>query len=110
MEDLEDLRARIARFVREREWECFHSPKNLSMALSVEVAELVEHFQWLTQKQSLNLAPDAREEVGEEIADVLIYLLCLAEALGIDPIAEARKKVEKNRAKYPVESMKGKAP
>src|SRR5215204_6216762 len=74
----------------------FHSPKNLAMALSVEVAEIVEHFQWLSEEQSRNLPPEKLAEIGEEIGDVMIYLTELAEKLGIDPVEAAKGKVDVN--------------
>jgi len=83
--------------------------KNLSMALSVEVAEIVEHFQWLTEEQSQNLPSERLAEVREEIGDVMIYLTELAEKLGIDPVQAAREKLEINGQKYPAELVKGKA-
>ncbi|MDJ0817544.1 MAG: nucleotide pyrophosphohydrolase [Desulfobacterales bacterium] len=106
---MEELIRQIREFARERDWEEFHSPKNLAMALSVEVAEIAEHFQWLTQTESKNLDRGKLAEVEEEIADVLIYLTRLADRLGIDPIEAARKKMRINAKKYPVETSKGKA-
>lgn len=106
---MEELIRQIREFARERDWEKFHSPKNLAMALSVEVAEIAEHFQWLTQTESNNLDRGKLAEVEEEIADVLIYLTRLADRLGIDPIEAARKKMRINAKKYPVETSKGKA-
>jgi len=106
---VKDLRSKIAAFIDERDWEEFHSPKNLAMALSVEVAEIVEHFQWLTEEQSRNLPPEKLAEVREEIGDVMIYLSELAEKLGIDPMEAARAKLEINSAKYPANLVKGKA-
>jgi dCTP diphosphatase len=106
---LEDLRSAIDAFIRERDWEQFHSPKNLAMALSVEVAEIVEHFQWLTEEQSHNLPPEKLAEIREEIGDVMIYLTELADKLGIDPLEAAKAKVMINGQKYPVELVKGKA-
>jgi dCTP diphosphatase len=106
---LEDLRSAIRDFIRERDWEQFHSPKNLAMALSVEVAEIVEHFQWLTEEQSKNLPPEKLAEIREEIGDVMIYLTELADKLGIDPVEAARAKLEINNSKYPAALVKGKA-
>ena len=106
---MEDLKADIETFIKERNWEQFHSPKNLAMALSVEVAEIVEHFQWLTEEESKNLPPQKLAEVKEEIGDVMIYLTELAEKLGIDPVKAARAKVEINSKKYPADLVKGKA-
>ena len=106
---MEDLRIAISAFIQERDWEQFHSPKNLAMALSVEVAEIVEHFQWLTEEDSKNLPPEKLAEVREEIGDVMIYLTELADKLGIDPVEAAKAKMTINGQKYPVELVKGKA-
>src|SRR5829696_7218366 len=91
---MDDLRDAINRFIEERDWEQFHSPKNLAMALSVEVAEIVEHFQWLTGEQSRNLPPEKLAKVREEIGDVMIYLTELSEKLGVDPMEAAKAKLE----------------
>ena len=99
---IQDLRS----FAEARDWEQFHSPKNLASALSVEAAELLEHFQWLTEAQSRSLAPEKRAEVGAEMADVLLYLLQLADKLGIDLIDAARRKMVVNAQKYPVEKKR----
>ena len=99
--DLATLRDALRDFCAARDWHRYHTPKNLVMALSVEAAELVEHFQWATPEESLALAPEKRAEVADEIADVLIYLTELADVLGIDPIAAAREKIVKNAVKYP---------
>ena len=106
---MEDLRSKITAFIEERDWEQFHSPKNLAMALSVEVAEIVEHFQWLSQEESRNLPPEKLAGVRDEIGDVMIYLTELAEKLGIDPMEAARAKLEINSAKYAANLVKGKA-
>ena len=106
---LADLAATLQRFADDRDWEQFHSPKNLVMALSVEVAELSEHFQWLTQQQSLQLSPDQKQAVGEELADVLIYLVRLADRLDIDLLVETEKKIALNAKKYPVDQSKGRS-
>ena len=102
--DLTTLRDALRAFCAARDWHRFHTPKNLVMALSVEAAELVEHFQWATPEESLALAADKRAAVADEIADVLIYLTELADVLDIDPIAAAREKIVKNAAKYPAPS------
>jgi dCTP diphosphatase len=106
---VEDLRNAIRMFIEERDWEQFHSPKNLAMALSVEASEIVEHFQWLTEEQSKNLPSEKMAKIREEIGDVMIYLTELADKLGIDPVEAARAKVAINEQKYPVELVKGKA-
>lgn len=106
-QDLATLRARVREFARERDWEQFHSPKNLAMALIVEAAELVEPFQWLTQDESRALDADTRQAVAEEIGDVLIYLVRLADVLGIDPLEAAFAKLAVNARKYPVEKARG---
>jgi dCTP diphosphatase len=106
---VKDLRDAIKAFIEERDWEQFHSPKNLAMALSVEVAEIVEHFQWLTEEQSRNLTPEKLADVREEIGDVVIYLTELSDKLGIDPVDAAEAKLAINKQKYPVDLVKGKA-
>ena len=106
---LDDLVNRLKKFADERDWEQFHSPKNLAMALSVEVAEILELFQWLTEEQTINLSPDKLEKVKEEIGDVQIYLVRLADQLGIDPLQAAEEKIKKNELKYPVNKSKGSA-
>lgn len=100
--DLTQLRDALREFAAARDWQPFHTPKNLAMAMIVEAAELVEHFQWLTPEQSRSLAPEKLAEVRDEVADTLIYLVELADVLGIDPIAAARDKIVKNAIKYPV--------
>ncbi|MBM2837661.1 MAG: MazG nucleotide pyrophosphohydrolase [Deltaproteobacteria bacterium] len=106
---MEELIQKLRKFAEERDWDQFHSPKNLVMALSVEVSEIVEHFQWLTPEQSQELSPDKLSELKDEIGDVLIYLIRLADKLGIDPINAALEKIEKNGKKYPVVRVKGKS-
>ncbi len=106
---LDGLLEEVREFVRERDWSQYHSPKNLSMALSVEASELAEIFQWLTEDQSRSLTPEQKAHAAEEIGDVLIYLVNLADRLGIDPVAAARAKLVLNRIKYPVEKAKGSA-
>ncbi|MEM9291671.1 MAG: nucleotide pyrophosphohydrolase [Acidobacteriota bacterium] len=109
MPDLIDLQARIAQFAAARDWEQFHSPKNLAMALSVEAAELLEHFQWLTERQSRELTPEKVAAVEAEMADVFIYLLRLSDKLGVDLMAAADRKLAANAEKYPVAKAKGNA-
>ena len=104
---LDVLRERLRDFVRERDWEQFHSPKNLAMAMIVEAAELVEHFQWLTEEQSRSLAPEKHEQVAQEIADTFVYLLRMADVLGIDLIAAAHAKIDLNAKKYPADRVRG---
>ena len=106
---MNDLRDAIRTFIEERDWDQFHSPKNLAMALSVEVAEVVEHFQWLTEEQSQNLPSEKLAELREEIGDVMIYLTELADKLGIDPVKAAKVKVAINGQKYPADLVRGKA-
>lgn len=103
------LNQSIRAFAEEREWEQFHSPKNLAMALSVEVAELQEHFLWLTQAESRDLTPEKLSDVEDEIGDVVVYLLRLCDVLGIDPILATTHKMVKNGVKYPVEKSRGNA-
>ena len=106
---LSSLRDKLREFARERDWDQFHTPKNLAMALAVEAAELMEHFQWLGSDESSKLDADARAKVAEEIGDVLIYLVRLADRLGIDPLRAAEEKLEQNRRKYPADVVRGKA-
>ncbi|MGE5089959.1 MAG: nucleotide pyrophosphohydrolase [Candidatus Levyibacteriota bacterium] len=109
MTELERLRDQLRDFAAARDWEQFHSPKNLAMALAAEAGELLEIFQWLTEEQSRTLAPDAHAAARDEIADVLLYLLRLADRLGIDPVAEAKRKIVANAEKYPVHKARGSA-
>ena len=106
---LADLAQALREFARERDWEQFHTPKNLAMALIVETAELVEHFQWLTPSQSLELDADKLEQVRQELADNLIYLTRLADVLGIDLMDAAYKKMAINAVKYPADKARGSA-
>jgi len=104
-----DLRERLRRFTEERDWDKFHSPKNLAMALTAEVGELVEQFQWLTEDQSKILSEPIHKQVEEEIADIFIYLVMLADKLNIDLIDVAYRKIDINMSKYPVELVRGSA-
>lgn len=104
---LEQLAATVREFGRERDWQLYHTPKNLTAALIVEAAELLEPFQWLTPEESLNLPAPKREAVRQEMADVLIYLVSLANCLDIDLLKAAEDKLAINAAKYPVEKAKG---
>ena len=108
-DSLDRLRDALRRFAAARDWQQFHTPKNLAMAVSVEVAELVEHFQWLTAEQSTRLNATTKRAVGEEIADVLLYLTRLADVLDIDPLAAAERKIKINARKYPVRRSRGSA-
>ena len=108
-DSLERLRQRIAQFAAERDWDQFHSPKNLSMALIAEAAELVEHFQWLTQSQSRDLPPEKHRQVAHELADIFIYLIRMADKLGIDLVQAAYAKIEINEQRSPAERVRGDA-
>ena len=101
MNDLHTLKLALRDFAAARDWARFHSPKNLASALSVEAAELLEHFQWLTEEQSRALAPEKLAEVADEMADVLLYLVQIADKLDVDLLAAAAAKLEKNGKKYP---------
>lgn len=103
------LASEIRQFIRARDWEQYHTPKNLAMALSVEAAEIVELFQWLTPDESRALSPQQQAALREEIGDVLIYLITLAERLGIHPVEAAEEKLRINARKYPVDKVRGKA-
>ena len=104
---LRDLRDELRAFAAERDWDQFHSPRNLATALAVEAAELLEPFQWLTEEQSRALPPETRAAVEEELADVLLYLVRLADKLDVDLAAAARAKIVRNGEKYPVEKARG---
>src|SRR3954466_5843213 len=106
---LDPLRNALRQFAAERDWDPFHSPKNLASALAVEAAELLERFQWLTEDQSRNLSPAELARVREEMADVLNYLVRLADKLDVDLIQAARDKIVLNAQKYPVEKVRGSA-
>ena len=107
--EFEDLVRKIRKFVDERDWEQFHSPKNLSMALVVEASELVEIFQWLSEEQSLNLDPDQKQRVEEEVADVMNYLIRICDRLDIDLVKATNRKIQINSEKYPAEQVRGSA-
>ena len=104
---LSALSEALQQFADERDWQQFHSPKNLAMALTVEAAELQEHFQWLSEKQSRDLDDKVRTQVRQEIGDVMNYLIRLADQLEIDLVDAATDKVEENKRKYPAEIVKG---
>lgn len=108
-DSLEDLRRRLALFAQVRDWEQFHNPKNLAMALIAEAAELVEHFQWLSAEQSENLSPEKLEEVRLELADIQIYLIRIADRLNVDLIRAVADKMARNEERYPVDKVKGSA-
>ncbi len=104
---LEDLKLELREFAQARDWEQFHSPKNLSMALSVEAAELVEHFQWMTEKQSAQLDPQKHAAVAFEMADIFIFLLRLSDQLGVNLMEVTKRKIKLNHQRYPVGKVKG---
>ena len=105
-----DLRRRVAQFVAARQWEQFHSPKNLAMSLAIEAAELMEHFQWISGDESRQLAsnPDRLSEVADELADVVCYALAMANELGLDLSDAVLSKMIKNERKYPADEYRGK--
>jgi NTP pyrophosphatase (non-canonical NTP hydrolase) len=109
MRDLDELKERVRAFVAARDWDRFHSPKNLAMALSVEASELVELFQWLTEEESNALDSERRRRVAEELADVLWFLVRLSDRLGIDLLEAAEHKLAANEKKYPADRVRGNA-
>ena len=109
MNDIAAFSQRLRKFAQARDWEQFHSPKNLAMALIVEAAELVEHFQWMKEDQTYELGEEQREEVALEMADIFIYLLRISERLDIDLVDATNRKIAVNEERYPVEQSKGKA-
>ena len=106
---LSDVKKVVKQFVEQRQWQQFHSPKNISMALAIEAAELMEHFQWISMQESRDAAtdPEKMAAIGEELADVFCYAIALANEMNIDLAATFEKKMAKNRQKYPVEEIKG---
>ena len=106
-DSIDALRARVNQFVEERDWAQFHSPKNLAMAMIVEAAEVVEHFQWMTETDSRQLDAHTKQQVGQELADTLVYLLRIAEVCGIDRLAATHAKIDLNAQKYPVDKCRG---
>lgn len=109
MDQLDSLREEVRRFVRERGWDRHHNPKNLSMALAVEAAEVLEHFQWCSEAESFALPPDKRRAVAHELSDVLMGVIRVADLLDIDLAAAFAEKMALNRAKYPPEKVQGRA-
>ena len=106
---LTELRLALRRFADERDWAPYHTPKNLAMALSGEAGELIEHFQWLSAEQSVTLDEATREAVALEMADVLLYLIRLSDVLGVDLADAARRKMQINACRYPVDKARGRA-
>jgi len=104
---LDELRAALRQFAADRDWDQFHSPKNLAMALTVEAAELLELFQWMSEADSTTLPPDRKAKAQEEIADVFLYLIRLADKLDIDLGAAAAEKIALNAARYPADRVRG---
>lgn len=108
-DSLDNLNTRLKAFAQIRNWEQFHTPKNLAMAMIAECAELVEHFQWLTPEQSMQLPAEKHEAVALEMADILIYLIRAAERLDIDLIAAAERKIAINESRFPADRVYGDA-
>ena len=105
--DLDEIKNKLRQFALARDWDQFHSPKNLSMALAVEASELLERFQWLSEEQSSNLTVEQHKAVEEEMADVFLYLLRMADKLNINLLSAADDKISMNELKYPAEKVKG---
>ena len=105
--DIQGLQQKLTEFAKERDWEQFHSPKNIVMALNVEASELLEHFQWLTEEESSQLSEEKLQQVGTEIADVFLYLIRLSQLLNIDIMQASVDKMEENAHKYPAEKVRG---
>jgi len=106
---MKNLIQKLRDFAEERDWNQFHSPKNLAIALTVEVAELLEEFQWLTEEQSRKPDQERLNRIKDEISDVMIYLVLLSDHLDVDLLASAFEKIEKNRDKYPADKIRGSA-
>ena len=105
--DLQDLQNKLIQFRDDRDWAQYQTAKNLALSISLEAAELLEHFQWSTEDQ--DILPDKRDKMAEEVADILIYLLLFAHRLDIDPVQAAQDKIEKNAKKYPADLVRGKS-
>lgn len=105
---IQDLTRDIVAFRDARDWKQFHSPKNLSMSLVLEATEVMEHFQWKSEQEIGDYVATHREDIGEELADTLYYVLLISQDLGIDIVEMAQKKLMKNEAKYPISKAKGK--
>lgn len=105
-----ELRTLMQEFVDERDWQQFHTPKNLAMSTAIEAAELMEHFQWIDAEASRRVVddPDKLAQIGEELADVLSYCLAMANALNLDVSTILRDKIRKNAVKYPADAYRGK--
>ena len=106
-DELIKIKERLRKFVSDRDWDKYHTPKNLAAALVVEAGELLEHFQWLSEEESKNLDSDKIEKVSEEIADVFIYLILLSDKLGLDIFEVTNRKIDINEKKYPAEKVRG---
>jgi len=106
---MESLKKELSAFAKERDWDKYHSPKNLAMALSVEASELAEIFMWLSEEESKNLTKSKLANLKEEIGDVMIYLINIANKFGLDPLDCAKQKLELNKTKYPTSLVKGSA-
>ena len=106
---VEELKDRVASFIKARDWERYHSPKNLAMSISIEAAEIMEHFQWLTVGEAVEAMNDekVRAEVEDELADVLIYCLSLANQTGIDVSSAVNRKLDRNEGRFPVDRIRG---
>ena len=109
MQRLDDLKTALRAFAAERDWDQFHSAKNLAMAISIESAELMEHFQWASEQQDVALDARRREMVSDELADVFMYTVRLADRLGIDLLVASTAKIAKNAARYPADKVRGQA-
>lgn len=108
MNQIKEFAEKLRVFCAERDWEKFQTPKDLALSVSIEAAEVLEHFQWRTNEQLVEYCREHRDEIGEELADVFIYLVYLSEKLGVDLLAAAEKKMEKNKGRFPIEKVKGK--
>lgn len=107
MSDLKTLQEKIAQFVADRDWNQFHNPKDLAISLNLEASEVLEHFQWKSEQEMLEHVEKHKEEIGDELADVLYWVLLMANNMNIDVVAASERKLAKNAAKYPVDKSKG---
>lgn len=107
MSNIKNLQEKIAQFVSDRDWGQFHNPKDLAISLNLEASEVLEHFQWKSEKEMAAYVKSHKEEIGDELADVLYWVLLMANNLDIDVVAAGERKLEKNASKYPVEKARG---
>jgi NTP pyrophosphatase (non-canonical NTP hydrolase) len=109
MSEIKDMKEKFSEFIKERDWEKFHNPKDIAIAISIEANELLEHFQWKSKEELENVMKNKKDEIASEVADIMHFLIAFSNATGIDIYEEFLKKLEKNNKRYPKDLVKGKA-